>query len=123
TLQNEGWLRCAIIPSMRRILALALLLPLSASAQTQRKLAQHPYMGWSSWSFLRSKVSEETVKAQVDALIAAHLPDYGYRYINLDAGWTDGWDDHGIPKTNLTTFPSGMDGFGQYLHSKGLLFG
>jgi hypothetical protein len=112
---------------MRRILALALFLPLCASAQTktqtQTKLARHPYMGWSSWSFLRGKVSEETVKAQVDALFAAHLPDYGYRYINLDAGWTDGWDEHGIPKANLTKFPSGMDGFGQYLHSKGLLFG
>ncbi|WP_051978874.1 alpha-galactosidase [Edaphobacter aggregans] len=107
---------------MRRILTLLLLLPLSAQAQTQ-KLAQHPYMGWSSWSFLRSKVSEEKVKAQVDSLFAAHLPDYGYRYINLDAGWTDGYDDHGIPKPNLTTFPSGMDGFGQYLHAKGLLFG
>jgi len=64
---------------MRRILALLLLFPLCASAQTQPKLAQHPYMGWSSWSFLRGKVSEETVKAQVDSLFAAHLPDYGFR--------------------------------------------
>jgi hypothetical protein len=80
-------------------------------------------MGWSSWSFLRSKPTEEKVKAQVDALFAAHLPDYGYRYINLDAGWTDGYDDHGIPAPNLTAFPSGMDGFGRYLHSRGLLFG
>lgn len=109
---------------MRSLLALVLAATLSASAQTkQPKLAQHPYMGWSSWSFLRGRVSEETVKSQVDALIAAHLPDYGYRYINLDAGWTDGWDEHGIPKPNLTKFPSGMDGFGQYLHSKGLMFG
>ena len=108
---------------MRYIPALALLLSLSASAQNQKDLAQHPYMGWSSWSFLRSKVSEEKVKAQVDALFAAHLPDYGYRYINLDAGWTNGYDDHGIPKADLTAFPSGMDGFGQYLHSRGLLFG
>lgn len=89
----------------------------------QQNLAQRPYMGWSSWSFLRSKVSEETVKAQVDALFAAHLPDYGYRYINLDAGWSEGYDEHGIPKTNLAKFPSGMDSLGQYLHAKGLLFG
>jgi hypothetical protein len=80
-------------------------------------------MGWSSWSFLRGKVSEENVKAQVDALFAAHLPDYGYRYINLDAGWSEGYDQHGIPRTNLTKFPSGMDGLGQYLHAKGLMFG
>ncbi len=106
---------------MRYLLALALLLP---PAQTPNaKFAQKPYMGWSTWSFLRSKPTEEKVKAQVDALFAAHLPDNGYRYINLDAGWTDGYDDHGVPKPNLTTFPSGMDGFGQYLHSRGLLFG
>lgn len=80
-------------------------------------------MGWSSWSFLRGKPTEEKVKAQVDALFATKLPDYGYRYINLDAGWSDGYDDHGVPKPNLTAFPSGMDGFGQYLHSRGLLFG
>jgi len=80
-------------------------------------------MGWSSWSFMRGKVSEENVRAQVDALFAAHLPDYGYRYINLDAGWSEGYDQHGIPKTNLTKFPSGMDGLGQYLHAKGLMFG
>ena len=109
---------------MRSLIALALFLPLAAPAQTpSAKFAQKPYMGWSTWSFLRGKPTEEKVKAQVDALFAAHLPDYGYRYINLDAGWTDGYDDHGVPKPNLTTFPSGMDGFGQYLHSRGLLFG
>ncbi|MCU1223749.1 MAG: hypothetical protein JWQ42_1842 [Edaphobacter sp.] len=112
---------------MRSLLILALL---SASALAQSKphvkstiLAQRPYMGWSSWSFLRGKPTEEKVKAQVDALFAAKLPELGYRYINLDAGWSDGYDNHGVPKTNLTVFPSGMDGFGQYLHSRGLLFG
>ncbi len=83
----------------------------SASAQVkphtkpQENLAQRPYMGWSSWSFLRGKVSEENVKAQVDALFAARLSDFGYRYINLDAGWAEGYDEHGIPKTNLIKFP------------------
>jgi alpha-galactosidase len=111
--------------SPMRLLPLLLLAPAIALAQASKPepLAQHPYMGWSTWSFLRSKPTEEKVKAQVDALFSAHLPDYGYRYINLDAGWTDGYDDHGIPKPNLTAFPSGMDGFGQYLHSRGLLFG
>jgi hypothetical protein len=107
-----------------RFLPALLLLSLWCSAQTsERRLAEHPYMGWSTWSFLRSKPTEQKVKAQVDALIAAHLPDYGYRYINLDDGWTDRYDDHGIPAPNLTAFPSGMDGFGAYLHSRGLRFG
>jgi len=102
---------------MRSLLLLALL-ALFTSAQAQNHphatkrttLAQHPYMGWSSWSFLRGGPTEEKVKAQVDGLFAAKLPELGYRYINLDAGWSNGYDDHGVPKPNFTAFPSGMDG-------------
>ncbi len=87
------------------------------------KLAQRPYMGWSSWSFLRGKPTEQKVKAQVDALFAAGLPALGYRYINIDSGWSDGYDEHGIPKPNLAAFPDGMAGLGSYLHKRGLRFG
>ena len=75
-------------------------------------LGQRPYMGWSSWSFLKGGVTEEKVKAEVDAMFANGLPELGYRYVNLDSGWSDGWDEHGVPKANLTKFPDGMDGFG-----------
>ena len=115
---------------MRYLIALVLL-TLTASAQTNSgnhpvkmsSLAQRPYMGWSSWSSLRGKPTEEKIKAEVDALLAANLPELGYRYINIDSGWTDGYDDHGVPKPNLTTFPSGMDGLAAYLHGRGLRFG
>jgi hypothetical protein len=80
-------------------------------------------MGWSSWSFLRSKPTEAKIEAQVDALFAANLPSLGYRYINIDSGWSDGYDEHGIPKPNLTNFPHGMAGLSSYLHSRGLRFG
>jgi hypothetical protein len=86
-------------------------------------LAQRPYMGWSSWSFMRGKPTEAKIKAQVDAMFAAKLPDLGYRYVNIDSGWADGYDEHGVPKPNLTTFPSGMDGMAAYLHGRGLRFG
>jgi hypothetical protein len=86
-------------------------------------LAQRPYMGWSSWSFMRGKPTEARIKAQVDAMFAAKLPDLGYQYVNIDSGWSDGYDEHGIPKPNLTTFPSGMDGMAAYLHGRGLRFG
>jgi alpha-galactosidase len=86
-------------------------------------LAQRPYMGWSSWSFLRGKPTEAKIKAQVDALFAAHLPELGYRYINIDSGWSDGYDEHGIPKPNLTAFPSGIEGLSAYMHHRGLRLG
>ncbi|MGB7266431.1 MAG: TIM-barrel domain-containing protein [Terracidiphilus sp.] len=80
-------------------------------------------MGWSSWSSLRGQPTEEKIKAQVDALFAAHLPELGYRYINIDSGWSDGYDERGIPKPNLSRFPDGMAGMAAYLHSRGLRFG
>ena len=115
---------------MRIFTAFALLF-VAASAQPQNgahpvrttALAQRPYMGWSSWSFLRGKPTEEKIKAQADALIAAKLPELGYRYINIDSGWADGYDEHGIPKPNLAAFPDGMAGMAAYLHSRGLRFG
>ena len=120
----------ATILRMRCLLVLALL-SVAAPAQTQSGVAplkmatfaDHPYMGWSSWSFLRSKPTEAKIKAQAEALIAAKLPELGYRYINIDAAWSDGYDDHGIPKPNLTAFPDGMAGMAAWLHSRGLRFG
>jgi alpha-galactosidase len=91
------------------------------SSKTQ--FAQRPYMGWSSWSFFRDHPSEAIVKEQANALLANGLLALGYRYVNIDDGWSDGFDDHGIPKPNLQRFPSGMDGMAKYLHQHGLLFG
>jgi hypothetical protein len=80
-------------------------------------------MGWSSWSFYRDHPTEAIVKAQADALVANRLPALGYRYVNIDDGWSDGFDDHGIPKPDVNRFPSGMDGMAKYMHQHGLLFG
>src|SRR5580658_10000752 len=114
-----------------RTLVVFTLLTFAATAQSQtaqhtaksEPLAQRPYMGWSSWSFVRGKPTEEKIKAQADALFANKLPELGYRYINIDSGWADGYDEHGIPKPNLVTFPDGMNGLAGYLHSRGLRFG
>jgi alpha-galactosidase len=109
---------------------LTLLLPALMTAQTgsgkapaKLKLAQQPYMGWSSWSHFRDHVSADLIKSQADALVAAGLPSVGYRYVNLDDGWADGFDAAGIPKPNPVTFPKGMAELGSYLHQRGLLFG
>jgi len=114
-----------------RCLVLFALLSVAAAAQSKppahprfaSTLAAHPYMGWSSWSFLRGHPTEEKIKAQADALIAAGLPALGYRYINIDSGWTDGYDEHGIPAPNLTRFPDGVAGMAAWLHARGLRLG
>jgi len=97
--------------------------PAQRSVAAKAHFADHPYMGWSSWSFFRDHPSEENIKAQADALVANKLSGLGYRYVNIDDGWADGFDEHGIPKPNLTRFPSGMDGMAKYMHQHGLRFG
>jgi len=110
---------------MRSLLLLlaALAVASPSVSQTPPSPFAHPYMGWSSWSLIRDHPTEENIKAQADALIANHLSDFGYRYINVDDGWSDGFDDHGIPKPNLTRFPDGVDGMAKYMHTHGLKFG
>jgi hypothetical protein len=97
--------------------------PAHRATAAKAQFAASPYMGWSSWSLFRDHPTEEIIKAQADALVANKLSDLGYRYVNIDDGWTDGFDEHGIPKPNLTRFPSGMDGMAKYMHQHGLRFG
>jgi chitodextrinase len=98
------------------------------------RLAEKPYLGWSSWSLQAttypgtnpdgpgSWLNDANVRRQADAM-AAKLKAYGYEYINVDAGWQDGADEYGRPKVNTKRFPHGMKALGDYIHGKGLKFG
>jgi hypothetical protein len=101
--------------------------PTSAGHQ-QAVLAAKPYMGWSSWSLEATSypgyggvswLTEAHVKQQAD-VVASKLRSHGYEYINVDAGWVNGFDEYARPKPNTTTFPHGMKSLGDYLHHKGL---
>jgi hypothetical protein len=99
-----------------------------------------PYLGWSSWSLQATRadglnpngsyswLTEKNVLAQVDVM-ADKLKDYGYKYINIDAGWWRTWnwtpvyDEHGRAAVWSTRFPSGMKSVVDYIHSKGLKVG
>lgn len=41
----------------------------------------------------------------------------------LDDCWSDGRDDDGFLKDDLTKFPSGIAAVGEEIHRQGLLFG
>lgn len=98
------------------------------------KLALTPPMGWSSWYFLQSGVSDQAIRAQADALVSSGLADHGYSYIDIDDGWNINVDPKrgAVPnarprdaKGNLLTnerFPD-MKALTDYLHSKGLKAG
>jgi hypothetical protein len=106
-------------------------------AQAFRLVQQTPgsaYMGWSSWSLESTNypgvnptggaswLTEQHVLQQADAL-AAKLKSHGYNYVNIDSGWSNGFDAYGRPVANPTTFPDGITYVGNYAHNLGLKLG
>lgn len=122
---NPGRLRACALRGFVAALCLFCLAGISTLSgfAADNGLAQHPYMGWSSWSFLRSHPDEQKIKAQADALISSGLRSLGYEYVNIDSGWTSGFDSAGCPTTDLERFPDGMKGLATYLHQRKLKLG
>ncbi len=84
-------------------------------------LAPTPPMGWSTWNHFKHDISDATVRAQADALVASGMRDAGYVYVNIDGGWEGYRDAAGVLHPN-NNFPD-MKALGNYIHSKGLKFG
>ncbi|MET9612835.1 ricin-type beta-trefoil lectin domain protein [Kitasatospora indigofera] len=88
------------------------------------RAAAPPPMGWASWNSFASSIDLATVKAQVDAFVAAGLPEAGYRYVNLDDGWWQGARDaDGEMTVDPVRWPGGMAAVADYIHGKGLKAG
>jgi hypothetical protein len=83
--------------------------------------AQHPYMGWSSWSSMKGAVTDAKVRAQAAAM-SNQLASFGYTYVNVDSGWQGGYDANGRPQSLVTKFPD-MKGLASYVHGLGLKLG
>jgi alpha-galactosidase len=50
-------------------------------------LALTPPMGWNSWYIHYSRVSDATMRAAADAMVASGMADFGYSYVNIDDCW------------------------------------
>ncbi len=111
----------------------------------KNSFAKTPPMGWNSYDYYDTTVTEEQVKANAD-FMAVHLKEYGWEYVVVDIQWyangagsrreqfqyipfddleMDAW---GRLQPSLSRFPSsaGGKGFGplaEYVHSLGLKFG
>ncbi|MCQ4079291.1 carbohydrate-binding protein [Streptomyces sp. RB6PN25] len=112
----------------------------TTTAGSTSDIAATPYMGWSSWSMQSSQypglnpngnysyLTEANVLKQTDAL-ASKLKNYGYDYVNIDAGWwrdnnwTPEYDQYGRQTPDPARFPNGMKPVADYIHSKGLKAG
>ncbi len=113
-------MRPSAIVSMAGMVLAALLS--AAPAHHSPRVDPLPPMGWSSWSSLHGNISESIIEAQAKSL-HDNLAAFGYRYVNVDAGWSDHVDSFGRDAANITKFPNGMAAVAKYVHSLGLKFG
>lgn len=82
-----------------------------------------PVMGWASWNCFRTNISENVLKAQLDALIDTGLAECGYTYFNMDDGFFGGRDENGRLLFHKERFPNGIKVIADYAHSKGIKAG
>ena len=112
---------------------------------SKNNAALYPPMGWNSYDYYNTMVTEEEVKANAD-FMAKNLKDFGWEYVVVDIQWSDPnagatcpeiqyvpfthfcLDEYSrqIPAENR--FPSSANGKGfkplaDYIHSLGLKFG
>ncbi|MGI5380266.1 ricin-type beta-trefoil lectin domain protein [Streptomyces sp. CA-251387] len=98
--------------------------PALAATTTRQIPVPAAPMGWASWNAFAAKVDYNVIKQQVDAFVAAGLPEAGYEYINIDEGWWQGTrDSAGNITVDETEWPGGMKAIADYIHSKGLKAG
>ena len=94
-----------------------------ATGSVAQELARTPPMGWNSWNAFNLGINEKVIRKMADLMVSSGLRDAGYHYLNLDDGWQASRDEKGTIQPDPLQFPSGMKALGDYLHSKGLLFG
>jgi len=113
--------------SSRKTFGLAVLLSVGLLVQQTQTHAQvngvgqRPYLGWSTYSqqtIASNVMNEQNILAQSDALVNSGLGDHGFRYINLDAGWSGNSDQYGRTLWNTTAFPHFLDMI-QHIHANG----
>jgi len=80
-------------------------------------------MGWNSWNNFACHVDEDKIRKQADSFIEFGLDKLGYKYINIDDCWQMDYRQDRRLVVDFRTFPSGLKALGDYIHSKGLLFG
>lgn len=85
------------------------------------KLALTPPMGWSSWNVYGVNIDAEKMKATAEALVRTGLANYGYNYVNMDDGWTDGRDDKGHMR--VAAKMGNLRKLADHIHDLGLRFG
>lgn len=87
-------------------------------------LALKPPMGWNSWNTFGCEINERVIRETADYMAANGFLEAGYNIITVDDCWmAASRNEEGDLVADPKAFPSGMKALGDYLHSKGFLFG
>ncbi|WP_433386249.1 glycoside hydrolase family 27 protein [Micromonospora sp. KLBMP9576] len=87
-------------------------------------VARTPPMGWNTWNTFGCNINETLIRQMADSIVTNGLRDLGYKYVVVDDCWFNpDRDAQGNLQAHPQRFPSGMKALGDYLHSRGLLFG
>ncbi|MDQ0573819.1 alpha-galactosidase [Agromyces albus] len=95
-----------------------------ATTSEAEELGARPYMGWSSYSMQvyagngQQWIIADQIIAQSDAM-HEKLQDFGYEYINIDAGWNGGVDEYARPVPSETLYPDGLQEVIDHIHANG----
>lgn len=81
-----------------------------------------PPMGWNSWNCWGREVDQAKVLAAARGLVAHHLDEHGWSYINIDDGWQGSRGGPGHALQPNPRFPD-MKGLADEVHRLGLKFG
>jgi alpha-galactosidase len=109
------------------LLIAAALLPQTFAHAQVNGIGEKPYLGWSTYSQQtivpsNTVMNEQNILAQSDAMRSTGLQAHGFRYINLDAGWSGNSDPYGRTLWNTAAFPHFLEMI-QHIHANGQKIG
>ncbi len=81
-----------------------------------------PPTGWCSWD-AGASTSQKALYANLEAMKANRLDEYGLRFVQLDDGWQEGERCSGRWWPRLDCFPDGMEGVAQHIRALGFVPG
>jgi len=114
TWESPPWILCA----PRRVFQGLEAYGAVARAHRSQPIWSPPPSGWCSWGAGASD-SQKELFANVDAMKANRLDEYGLKYVQLDDGWQQGGRNTTTWRPIPQRFPAGMDGVARYIREKG----